>query len=73
MSIEQIRGELDVLSGHVLQNAIDNSNGTIQGIRKYLIDLADMMHDEDDLVMIATIDSALDTLEWQIKDIKPFN
>ena len=73
MSIEQIREDIDLIIGKVLQEAIDNTDGTIKNITEYLYGLKETMFEDDDLVMVNIIDEALDTLNWQIKDIKPFN
>ena len=39
MNLEQIREELEILEGIVLQKAIDESDGTGRGIRKALRDM----------------------------------
>ena len=41
MNIEQIKEELTMLEGHLLQNAIDNTDGTVGEIKQYLISVVD--------------------------------
>ena len=75
MNIEQIKEELTMLEGHLLQNAIDNTDGSYIEIKKYLKEIVTEEFDNSDEITVLFIlaENALDTLEWQIKDIKPFN
>ena len=75
MNIEQIKEELAMLEGHLLQLAIDETDGTYIEIKKYLKEIVTEEFDNSDEITVLFIlaENALDTLEWQIKDIKPFN
>ena len=75
MNIEQIKEELTMLEGHLLQNAIDNTDGSYIEIKKYLKEIVTEEFDNNDelTVLFILAENALDTLEWQIRDIKPFN
>lgn len=78
MNIEQIKEELTMLEGHLLQNAIDNTDGTVGEIKQYLFSIIDVATEKSDTLetseaLVSLCDGVLDTLEWQVKDIKPFN
>lgn len=77
MNIEQIKEELTMLEGHLLQNAIDNTDGTVGEIKQYLFSVVDTAFENSSSLdtsdaLIALSHQVLDTLEWQVKDIKPF-
>ena len=75
MSIEQIKEELTMLEGHLLQLAIDETDGSYIEIKKYLKEIVTEEFDNNDelTVLFILAENALDALEWQIRDIKPFN
>ena len=75
MNIEQIKEELTMLEGHLLQLAIDETDGSYIEIKKYLKEIVTEEFDNNDelTVLFILAENALDTLEWQIRDIKPFN
>lgn len=77
MNIEQIKEELTMLEGYLLQNAIDNTDGTVGEIKQYLFSVVDTAFENSSSLdtsdtLIALSHQVLDTLEWQVKDIKPF-
>ena len=75
MNIEQIKEELTMLEGHLLQLAINETDGSYIEIKKYLKEIVTEEFDNNDelTVLFILAENALDTLEWQIRDIKPFN
>ena len=75
MNIEQIKEELIMLEGHLLQLAVDSTDGSYIEIKKYLKEIVTEEFDNSDEITVLFIlaENALNTLEWQIKDIKPFN
>lgn len=77
MNIEQIKEELTMLEGHLLQNAIDNTDGTVGEIKQYLISVVDTAFQNSSSLdtsdaLIALSEQVLDTLDWSVKDLKPF-
>ena len=77
MNIEQIKEELTMLEGHLLQNAIDETNGTVGEIKQYLISVVDTEYEDSSSPdttssLIALSEQVLDTLNWSVKDLKPF-
>lgn len=77
MNIEQIKEELTLLEGKLLQNAIDNTNGTYFEIKQYLFSIIDVANDKSDTLetsetLVSLCEEVLDTLEWEMKDFKPF-
>ena len=75
MNIEQIRKDIDLLEGSLIQSAVDSTDGSYIEIKKYLKEIITEEFDNSDEITVLFIlaENALDTLEWQIKDIKPFN
>lgn len=73
MNLEQIREELEILEGIVLQKAIDESDGTGRGIRKALRDMKEEGYNDEDFTLVNLIEQAEDTLEWELYSFKPFN
>ena len=75
MNIEQIREDIDLLEGSLIQLAVDSTDGSYIEIKKYLKEIATEEFDNNDelTVLFILAENALDTLEWQIRDIKPFN
>ena len=75
MNIEQIRKAIDLLEGSLIQLAVDSTDGSYIEIKKYLKEIVTEEFDNSDEITVLFIlaENALDTLEWQIKDIKPFN
>ena len=77
MNIEQIKEELTMLEGHLLQNAIDNTDGSIGEIKQYLFSIMDIAFENSSSLdtsdaLIALSEQVLDTLNWSVKDLKPF-
>ena len=77
MNIEQIKEELTMLEGHLLQNAIDNTDGSIGEIKQYLFSIMDTAFEKSSSLdtsdaLIALSEQVLDTLDWSVKDLKPF-
>ena len=75
MSIEQIVEDIDLLEGSLIQLAVDSTDGSYIEIKKYLKEILNEEFDGNDelTVLFILAENALDTLEWQIRDIKPFN
>lgn len=73
MSIEQIKEDLIMLEGHLLQLAIDNTDGTVKEINDFLNSVIDEGFEEDYPVLVELADEAKETVQHEIKYIKPFN
>ena len=73
MNIEQIKEELTMLEGHLLQLAIDETDGTVKEINDFLNSVIDESFEEDYPVLAELADEAKETVKHEIKDIKPFN
>ena len=72
MSIEQIKEELTMLEGHLLQLAIDETDGTVREINGFLNSVIDEGFEEDYPVLVGLADEAKETVQYQIESIKPF-
>ena len=72
MNIEQIKEELIMLEGHLLQLAIDETDGTVREINNFLNSVIDESFEEDYPVLVELADEAKETVQHEIKDIKPF-
>lgn len=77
MNIEQIKEELTMLEGHLLQLAIDETDGSIGEIKQYLISVVDTAFENSSSLdtsssLIALSEQVLDTLNWSVEDLKPF-
>ena len=72
MNIEQIKEELTMLEGHLLQNAIDETDGSIGEINNFLNSVIDEGFEEDYQVLVRLANEAKETVQHEIKDIKPF-
>ena len=73
MNIEQIKEELTMLEGHLLQLAIDETDGTVREINSFLNSVIDEGFEEDYPVLVELADEAKETVQHEIKYIKPFN
>ena len=73
MSIEQIKEELTMLEGQLLQLAIDETDGTVREINDFLSSVIDESFEEDYPVLVELADEVKETVKHEIKDIKPFN
>ena len=73
MNIEQIKEELTMLEGHLLQNAIDETNGTVGEINDFLNSVIDESFEEDYPGLVELANEAKETVQYEIKYIKPFN
>ena len=73
MNIEQIKEELTMLEGHLLQLAIDKTDGTVGEINSFLNSVIDESFEEDYPVLVELADEAKETVQHEIKYIKPFN
>ena len=72
MSIEQIKEDLTMLEGHLLQLAIDETDGTVKEINDFLSSVIDEGFEEDYPVLVELADEAKETVQYEIKYIKPF-
>ena len=72
MNIEQIKEELIMLEGHLLQLAIDETDGTVREINDFLNSVIDESFEEDYPVLVELADEAKETVQHEIKYIKPF-
>lgn len=72
MDIEQIKGELDLLEGHLLQSAINNTDGTVKEIKSYLYAVSDEAWENECPTLADLVDEALETLQYEIGYLKPF-
>ncbi|MDN6641271.1 MAG: hypothetical protein L0L10_10900 [Tetragenococcus sp.] len=72
MNIEQIKEELTMLEGHLLQLAIDETDGSIGGINNFLNSVIDEGFEEDYQVLVRLASEAKETVQHEIKYIKPF-
>ena len=73
MSIEQIKEELTMLEGHLLQLAIDETDGTVREINSFLNSVIDESFEEDYPVLVELADEVKETVQHEIKYLKPFN
>ena len=73
MNIEQIKEELTMLEGQLLQLAIDETDGTVREINDFLNSVIDESFEEDYPVLVGLADEAKETVQHEIKDLKPFN
>ena len=73
MNIEQIKEELTMLEGHLLQLAIDETDGTVREINDFLNSVIDESFEEDYPVLVELADEAKETVQHEIKYLKPFN
>ena len=73
MNIEQIKEELTMLEGHLLQLAIDETDGTVREINNFLNSVIDESFEEDYPVLVELANEAKETVQHEIKDFKPFN
>ena len=73
MNIEQIKEELTMLEGHLLQLAIDETDGTVKEINDFLNSVIDESFEEDYPVLVELAEEAKETVQYEIKYIKPFN
>ena len=72
MNIEQIKEELTMLEGHLLQLAIDETDGTVREINDFLNSVIDEGFEEDYPVLVELADEAKETVQHEVKYIKPF-
>ena len=73
MNIEQIKEELTMLEGHLLQLAIDETDGTVREINDFLSSVIDEGFEEDYPVLVELAEEAKETVQYEIKYLKPFN
>ena len=73
MSIEQIKEDLIMLEGHLLQLAIDETDGTVKEINDFLSSVIDEGFEEDYPVLVELAEEAKETVQHEIKYLKPFN
>ena len=73
MNIEQIKEELTMLEGHLLQLAIDETDGTVREINDFLNSVIDESFEEDYPVLVELANEAKETVQHEVKYIKPFN
>ena len=70
---EQIKEELTMLEGHLLQLAIDETDGTVREVNDFLNSVIDEGFEEDYPVLVGLADEAKESVQYEIKYIKPFN
>ena len=73
MNIEQIKEELTMLEGHLLQLAIDETDGTVREINSFLNSVIDESFEEDYPVLVELADEAKETVEYELQYVKLFN
>ena len=73
MNIEQIKEELTMLEGHLLQLAIDETDGTVREINDFLNSVIDESFEEDYPGLFELASGAKESVQYEIKSIKPFN
>ena len=73
MNIEQIKEELTMLEGHLLQLAIDKTDGTVREINSFLNSVIDESFEEDYPVLVELADEAKETVEYELQYVKLFN
>lgn len=56
----------------VLDQCRNNSNGTYSDIKQELMNCIDVYHEEGNTLGVELVKEAIGTLEWLIKDVKPF-
>ena len=72
MSIEQIKEDLIMLEGHLLQLAIDETDGTVKEINDFLNSVINESFEEDYPVLVELAEEAKESVQYEIKDFKPF-
>ena len=70
--LNEVDDLLTQVEGIILQDAIDNTNRTYQDIKNYIEENKCLASENNDLVLFELYENTLETLEWSIKDIKPF-
>ena len=70
--LNEVDDLLTQVEGIILQDAIDNTNRTYQDIKNYIEENKCLAFENNDLVLFELYKNTLETLEWSIKDIKPF-
>lgn len=70
--LNEVDDLLTQAEGIILQDAIDNTNRTYQDIKNYIEENKRLAFENNDLVLFELYENTLETLEWSIKDIKPF-
>ena len=70
--LNEVDDLLTQVEGIILQDAIDNTNRTYQDIKNYIEENKYLAFENNDLVLFELYENTLETLEWSIKDIKPF-
>ena len=70
--LNEVDDLLTQVEGIILQDAIDNTNRTYQDIKNYIEENKRLAFENNDLVLFELYENTLETLEWSIKDIKPF-
>ena len=70
--LNEVDDLLTQAEGIILQDAIDNTNKTYQDIKNYIEENKSLAFENNDLVLFELYENTLETLEWSIKDIKPF-
>ena len=73
MSIEQIKEDLIMLEGHLLQLAIDETDGTVKEINDFLNSVIDESFEENYPVLVELANEAKETVEYELQYVKLFN
>ena len=72
MNIEQIKEELTMLEGHLLQLAIDETDGTVGEINNFLNSVINESFEEDSQGLFELASGAKESVQYEIESIKPF-
>ena len=72
MDIEQIKEELTMLEGYLLQLVIDETDGTVKEINDFLNSVIDEGFEEDYPVLVELADEAKETVQYEIQYVKLF-
>lgn len=77
-SLKELEIDMEEIEGKLLQLAVENTNGTYGEIKEFLKSLIEVHVDSgvsfsQYRLLAGYVQNALDTLEWTISDIKPFD
>ena len=70
--LNEVDDLLTQVEGIILQDAIDNTDGTYGKIKMYIKNEQEKVFRQENIFLFELYENVLETLEWSIKDIKPF-
>ena len=70
--LNEVDDILTQAEGIILQDAIDNTDGTYGKIKTYIKNEQEKVFRQENIFLFELYENVLETLEWSIKDIKPF-